>query len=109
VVCRCDILGRHPDFECFLGLALRRSLERVVLSVCSVLGVGDIGEQLDKPHGGLLQGATRSQPFLNLKMRLITAIVVQNRRSKHSSRNARADPTPVTNTSGIGRQSLRRY
>ncbi len=67
MVCRSNILGRYPDSECFPGLALRRSLERVVFSFCSILGLGDVGEQLDEPHGRLLQGATRSQPFLNVE------------------------------------------
>ena len=66
VVCRCDILSLDPDPECFPGLAIRRSRERVVLSVCSVLGLGDIGQQLDKPDRRLLQGATRAQSILSL-------------------------------------------
>ena len=48
-----------------MGLALWRSWEQVVSSVCSVLGLGDAGKQLDKSYRRLLQGAARFRTFLN--------------------------------------------
>jgi hypothetical protein len=47
------------------GLARRGSLEWVVFSVRSLLGLGDVGEQLDKPDGRLLQGTARSEAIWN--------------------------------------------
>lgn len=66
VVRRCNLLG-HSDLRRVLGLALRRSLEWVVFSVCSVLGFGNVGEQLDKSYQRLRQGATRPRTFLTLE------------------------------------------
>jgi hypothetical protein len=50
VVCRGNILGHHPHVKFFFCLAFRRSPERMVFSVCCVLGLGDVGKQLDKSH-----------------------------------------------------------
>jgi len=65
VVCGRDRFGHHSNSRGVVCMALRGSLERMVLSVCRGLGLGYVGEQLDERYGRLLEGPARSWAPLN--------------------------------------------